>query len=69
MKTILMQAYDEWRALMPAGNCCGNYHFTRGADGYLTPKTDEAVCKREVAWRRYVRLREGKSNWPFNWKH
>lgn len=29
-------------------------------------KPDHMVCEREMAWRRYVRLRDGNPDFPFN---
>lgn len=42
------------------GNCCSNSHFYKNAIGDMVERPDEDVCKRERAWRVYVRLRDAE---------
>lgn len=64
----LQIAYETWVGFRPKGDkaCCRHGHFSmvsRYAAG--EPKPDEWVCDRELAWRRYVRLRDDNPDWPF----
>lgn len=70
MPTLLQRAYFDWKELQPEPNkpCCHIDHNQPRCDefGELISEPDELVCEREKAWRRYVRLRDGNSYWPFN---
>lgn len=37
------------------GNCCAENHFSPDKG----PLPDNMVCQRELAWRKYVRIRDG----------
>lgn len=57
---ILDVKYYAWTKYFPVekdGKCCYGSHFypTRAAN----PLPDEMVCRRERAWREYVRERDG----------
>lgn len=52
-------ALRAWMALAPAyegGSCCYEDHYT--TDIMAVPLPDHEVCKRERAWRKYVKERE-----------
>lgn len=62
--TKLKSAYENWRNQQPLleyGNCCNRKHN----DYDNSPKHDDNVCDRELAWRVYVRIRDNNPGFPF----
>lgn len=66
MKTDLQRAYEDWVDQAPekGGSCCSRPHFGVGRS-MGEAKADDSVCSREYTWRKYVRIRDENSNWPF----
>ena len=66
-KTEVRLAYENWqRQLSEWGNmCCNKAHYYMDDYGRCVWKTDSDVCKREKAWREYVRARDCNPNFPF----
>lgn len=60
------EAFHDWAKLQPidGGACCIYSHFSENGHD-KRPKPDDLVCRREQAWRKYVRLRDGDPMWPF----
>lgn len=65
MKIPLRIAYNQWRVWQPdtvrghGAVCCFNEHFiSKAFSEVLIPIDDNLVCKRELAWRHYVRRRD-----------
>ena len=63
----LNKLLEEWTHYQPINgkSCCGVSHFEVVNDGNLIPLLDQSVCPRELAWRRYVRFRDGNTLFPF----
>jgi hypothetical protein len=58
----ISNAYDMWQRHAPLNNqCCTSQHVTTFTNCW---KPDDQVCDRELAWRRYVRLRDGDPLFP-----
>ena len=63
-KTLVQHSLERWMETFPKwerGSCCHDSHF----DDNWNPLPDYKVCERERYWRNYVRLRDGKPDWPF----
>jgi len=63
--TPLARAYRDWKeakSLSPYA-CCYRSHFSDGNSLISEPLPDDLVCEKERAWRRVVRLRDGKPGW------
>ena len=60
----LKELMIEWQSLKPLnGSCCAPGHFDKRGDRWMHRK-DEYVCPRELAWRKYVRVRDNDPTWP-----
>jgi len=66
----LKEAIEQWQNQIDhyRDNCCNQSHFNNDEIGNLTPKPDSEVCKREQAWRTYVRIRDNNPTFPFGRK-
>lgn len=74
------QALKIWERLQPRatikvnkfyedipGPCCkGSHEYYNTQKNQVVYKPDHMVCDREMAWRRYVRLRDNNPDFPFN---
>lgn len=63
----LKEAIEQWQNQIDdyKDNCCNYSHFVMDDIGNLIPKPDSEVCKREQAWRVYVRIRDSNPAFPF----
>lgn len=61
------QAMKIWQKLLHEDDeaCCMNSHEYL-INKQATPKPDDLVCERELAWRTYVRLRDNNPLFPFH---
>lgn len=61
------EAYLKWQKELSgwSSNCCQKSHHFIDERGCITWKSDQDVCRREQAWREYVRLRDENPNFPF----
>lgn len=64
------EAMRIWQSLITFDDesCCNSSHEYYDKNSKLSPKQDHLVCDREMAWRRYVRLRDNDPHFPFNRK-
>jgi hypothetical protein len=62
------EAYLNWQNQLSDWSlvCCSKPHHFIDHLGRYTWKPDSEVCKREIAWRNYVRLRDCNPHFPFN---
>lgn len=63
----LKEAIEQWQNQIDdrRDNCCNHSHFITDEIGSLIPKPDNEVCRREQAWRVYVRIRDNNPTFPF----
>ena len=66
-KDEVREAYEYWQKQRNewGGLCCNKSHFYMDDLGRYIWKLDNDVCKREKAWRDYVRVRDCNPNFPF----
>jgi len=60
--TEVTEALNTWQRTDP--RTCKDAHLRRNGVGFFFWKKDDEVCERELAWRKYVRLRDEKPDWP-----
>jgi hypothetical protein len=66
----LQEAIKQWQNQLDDWDdtCCNSSHDYLSDIGLLYSKPDSQVCKRELAWRQYVRIRDDNPHFPFNSK-
>lgn len=66
----LREAYEQWQNQIDDeySVCCNYPHHFVDDVGRLVSRPDTQVCRREQAWRVYVRVRDNNPNFPFNEK-
>lgn len=68
LRQRVSELFQAWKGLnvKEDGDCCGNDHFWLDNYGIWRFHKDEQVCVKELAWRKYVRLRDRNENYPFD---
>jgi hypothetical protein len=58
--SAVLKAYFDWVVISPENCDCDRHWRVMPEAERAEIKPDDMVCERERAWRKYVRVRDGK---------